>query len=181
MLIGFTGAAGCGKSTAAKHLVATYGFVRVRFAGPLKDMLKAIGLTDDHVDGHLKEVPCGLLCGKTPRHAMITLGTEWGRDLIHPTLWTTLWRHQVNQVLDEGGDVVVDDVRFPNEVAALEALGGHLIKVIRPGAELPVINHVSEAGVEGHMSLFNDGPVEILHHRLAGFVHHLPLTTRRTA
>jgi hypothetical protein len=179
MLIGLTGAAGCGKSTAAQHLIGVYGFLRVKLAEPLKDMLRAVGLTDDEIEGHLKEKPCAILCGNTPRHAMITLGTEWGRECIGSNFWTGLWTRKVERYLDEGHDIVVDDCRFQNEVEAIEALGGHVIKVIRPCNDLPAINHVSEAGVEAHMSLFNDGPVEILHHRLAGLMHHLPF--KRTA
>ena len=43
-------------------------------------MLYQLGLGEAHIEGALKEVPCELLGGKTPRYAMQTLGTEWGRD-----------------------------------------------------------------------------------------------------
>jgi hypothetical protein len=61
MTVALTGLAGSGKSTAALHLVNRHGFERVRFAGPLKAMVRALGLTDREIDGDLKEVPCGLL------------------------------------------------------------------------------------------------------------------------
>jgi hypothetical protein len=58
-------------------MMSTLGRWRqVKFAGPLKSMCMALGLTEAHIEGHLKEVPCELLCGQTPRHAMQTLGTE---------------------------------------------------------------------------------------------------------
>jgi hypothetical protein len=175
MLIAFTGAAGSGKSTASRFLVEERGFTLVKFAAPLKDMLRAIGLTEDEIEGHLKEKPCATLCGRSPRHAMITLGTEWGRDLIDDGFWVSLWARRVARILDEGGSVVTDDCRFDNEAAAVEGLGGSIVKVIRPGADMPVINHVSENGVAAHLSIFNDGPPEILRYRVDGLIHWLPL------
>lgn len=57
LIIGFTGLAGSGKSTAALHT----GYTRVRFAGPLKDMMRALGLTEQEIEGDRKEKPCNLL------------------------------------------------------------------------------------------------------------------------
>jgi hypothetical protein len=142
-LIGLCGYAKSGKSTAAHHLVETRGFWRVPFAGPLKAMLQAAGLSQEHTDGHLKEVPCDLLCGHTPRHAMQTLGTEWGRAL-GTDLWVNLWRIKVERLMKAGDPVIVDDVRFPNEADAIRALGGKVIKIERPGIERPS-SHASEA------------------------------------
>ena len=132
-IIAFTGLAGAGKSTAAFHLVKSRGFERVRFAGPLKAMMAALGCTQAEIDGDRKELPCDLLGGKTPRHAMQTLGTEWGRDLIQPDLWIRAWRHAVD-ALPAGVPVVVDDCRFPNEADAIKAAGGLLVRIERPGA-----------------------------------------------
>lgn len=142
-LIAFTGLAGSGKSTAAKHLVDTLGFQRIRFAGPLKDMMRALGLTEAGIEGDCKEVPCELLGGKTPRHAMQTLGTEWGRDLICQDLWIRAFNAALTKV-PEGVPVVVDDCRFPNEADAIVAAGGVLVRVVRPGAGAGAAGHSSE-------------------------------------
>jgi hypothetical protein len=131
MLIGISGAAGSGKSTAAEHLVEVWGFHRRRFAGPLKAMMKAFGLTDAQVDGDEKAIALDILGGKTPRQAMQTLGTEWGRVLVAPDLWLRAWR----ATLPSGVDVVVDDVRFPNEAEEIEARGGVLVHIARKAVE----------------------------------------------
>jgi len=128
-LIAFTGLAGSGKTTAAQYLVEQHGFVRTRFADPLKAMLRSIGLGHEEIDGSRKELPSPLLCGKTPRWAMQTLGTEWGRDCISPDLWTTLWTERAGECLDLGGRVVVDDCRFGNEAKAIHRLGGKVVKI----------------------------------------------------
>lgn len=127
-VVAFTGLAGSGKSTAADYLVS-HGYQRVKFAGPLKAMMRAMGLSEDHIEGPLKELPTPLLAGRTPRYAMQTIGTDWGRDLIGPTLWTGLWYATVSAVLDHGGRVVCDDCRFANEAESVRAIGGKVIRL----------------------------------------------------
>lgn len=166
MIIGFCGLAGAGKSTAALHLVEAAGAQRVRFAGPLKDMMRALGLTDREVDGDLKERPCDLLGGKTPREAMQTIGTEWGRDMISPDLWVGAWSRRAAPLLAEGVSLIVaDDVRFLNEAAAIWALGGKVCMVRRPGAGSAVSSgHPSEAlRFPWDFEIVNDGDLERLH------------------
>jgi hypothetical protein len=142
-LIAFTGLAGSGKSTAAAHLVNRHGFTRLRFAGPLKAMLAALGCTAAEIDGDRKEVPCALLGGKTPRHAMQTLGSEWGRDLIASDLWIRAFNAALVKV-PTGAPVVVDDCRFPNEAEAITAAGGVMVRIDRPGAGAGAAGHKSE-------------------------------------
>lgn len=155
-LVGISGKAGSGKTTASAALVDA-GWVRIKMADPLKDMLRAIGLTDRHIEGDLKEVPCDLLGGATPRHAMITLGTEWGRDLIHPDIWVTIAKQRIASVLASGFNVVVDDVRYDNEAKAIRDLGGAVVGIERDIG--PGIAHKSEAGVAVDMVCKNTGSV----------------------
>ena len=143
-LIAFCGRAGAGKSYAASYLCSAHGYERVRFAGPLKAMMIAFGLTERQVDGDEKEVPCGLLGGQTPRHAMQTLGTEWGREMIDRDLWLRAWEHKVAPILLAGGRVVVDDCRFVNEASVVWAAGGKLIHLEAPGAPAIDTRHRSE-------------------------------------
>jgi len=144
-IIGLTGKAGSGKSTVAHILVNDYGFIRVKMAGPLKSMLRAIGLTDAHIEGELKEVPCPMLCGQTPRYAMQTLGTEWGRDIIGNDFWTNAWRESVWAACEyaEPAGIVCDDVRFANEVAAVLGMGGKIWHLNR-GFTVSADTHSSE-------------------------------------
>jgi hypothetical protein len=144
-VIGLAGAAGCGKTTIAHYLVEQYDFVRVRFADTLKNMLKAAGLTDRHLDGDLKEVPTDLLCGKTPRWVMQQLGTEFFRNQVGRDFWVNAWSRRAQTHLDMGDWVVADDMRFPNEAATISKLGGTLAHITRPDNQLDVGVHESEA------------------------------------
>jgi len=132
-VIALAGPAGSGKSTAARHLIEQHGYTLVKFAGPLKAMMRAIGLTDEHIEGSLKEVPCKLLCGKTPRWAMQSIGSNWARDMIGPDLWRNIWFDTAADVLDQGGRVVCDDMRFANEEAAVRDLGGRVVQLFGRG------------------------------------------------
>lgn len=143
-VIALTGLAGSGKSTASKYLVEKHGYQLVKFAGPLKDMLRAIGLSEAQIEGELKEEPCEWLQGKTPRQAMQTLGCEWGRDCIGPSFWIELWVRRVNLIIAEGGRVVVDDCRFPNEADEVRKLGGVVWRIVGRGGIAG--SHESEAG-----------------------------------
>ncbi|MGN6774797.1 deoxynucleotide monophosphate kinase [Rhizobium sp.] len=164
-VVAFTGVAGSGKSTATRYLVERHGYTLVKFAGPLKDMMRLIGLTEEEIEGSLKEKPCNLLSGKTPRHAMQTLGTEWGRDCIGDGFWINLWRERVVDILAQAGRVVTDDCRFPNEAQAIRRLGGDIYKIEGRGGI--VGGHISEKGCgDQDMEIVNDGSIEELHKRV---------------
>lgn len=169
-LIGVTGQAGSGKSEVSRFLVENIGFRLVKFADPLKDMLRSIyrgvGLTpseiERRIEGDLKEVPCPFLSWRTPRHAMETLGTEWGRDLMAPNFWIDSWESRV-----EGLPVptVADDVRFENEAKAIKRRGGAIIRVVPAEVRRQASTHVSAKGIPEHLvdiEIVNDGTIEDL-------------------
>ena len=180
-VIGLVGRRGSGKSLAAQRLVAVHGYLRVPFAAPLKDMLRAIGLDEVYL-GSLKEQPCPLLCGAAPRHAMQTLGS-WGRDSIHPDMWVTLWREKAFR--SSAPLIVANDVRFANEAATVRALGGALLRVTRrdaPAGE-EVDSHVSETEQDGILCdviMQNNGTLADLE-RIVDHVMSLDLAVLRAA
>lgn len=167
-----------GKDTAAEYLVRTYGYTRIKFAGCLKEMLKALfvdlgymTLTVNRLlEGDLKEVPVDQI-GKTPRYLMETLGTDWGRKAVGDTLWADLWTFKAEAELRKfGGRVVVDDLRFPNEAEAVKDLGGRVVQVYHPDA---VPNDWEEArwrvlqkAVKFDHIVTNDSSIADLHARL---------------
>lgn len=162
-VIGFAGLKRSGKDTAAKVLTSSFGFTRLAFGDPLKAMLAAFLYIHDYTDemvydaleGDLKESPCPPFGGRSPRYAMQTLGTEWGRNLMKDSFWTDALKHCA-----QGNErVVVTDVRFPNEVDAIREMGGSIFKVVRPGLK-STDSHVSEAFINDLVAdhtFINDG------------------------
>ena len=134
VIIAVLGSSGSGKSEVAKHLAVHYRFTRVRFAEPLKDMLRAIGLTAYQLDGpqDVRNLPSYVLCGKSPRYAMQTLGTEW-RDFIGKELWSRILHHRIEDMLThtETRRFVIDDARFHHEMPMLRDLGAVIVAVRR--------------------------------------------------
>lgn len=164
MLIGLVGLAGAGKSEVARVLTEEFECFRVKFADPLKNMLRAM-LSDvghcaedveRYLEGDLKEeIVDGI--GATARHLMVTLGTEWGRDQVHPELWVTLWASKAERF----AHVVADDVRFENEVAAVRKAGGVVVQIVREG--LVAAAHASEQLVtEADHAIENVGSLDDL-------------------
>lgn len=84
LLLGLVGATGAGKTSLGKRLAEEEGFVRVHMGQPIKDMLVAIGVTYEELNGPptVRSAPSTRLSGRSPRYAMQTLGTDWGRSMI---------------------------------------------------------------------------------------------------
>lgn len=165
-LIAFVGLRRSGKDTAAQVLVDR-GWKLLKFADALKTMLRAYfkftGLSDAHInraiEGDLKEEPLFILQGKTPRWAMQSLGTEWGRDLIGSDLWVDATMAAARLY----PQVVVSDCRFPNEAAAIRAAGGDIVRIVRDG--LVIDSHPSEsilADIPEDYTILNTGTIDDL-------------------
>lgn len=169
-LVGIYGRKFAGKDTAASLLTDTYGYARVSFGDPIKQALAAMYGAPLSVfyDTELKETPLDCLLGRTPRFLMQTLGTEWGRDVVSPTLWVDLLVKRIARLLGTVPGVVVPDIRFDSEAEAIIGTGGVLVEVTRPGAG-DTDTHKSEAGIDRswvHETIVNDGTIEQLHSRL---------------
>jgi len=132
-LIGITGVIGSGKDSVARILREQRGYDIVRFADLLKDAVCAILSTDRETleDRHFKETPIPGLGGVTPRYLLRTLGTEWGRELVHTDLWVLLAEQRIERRLAYGMPVAVPDVRFPNERDMILRMGGKMLHVVR--------------------------------------------------
>lgn len=166
---------GSGKSTVA-HALARQGWQVIAFAEPLKAMAAALLDSAGYGHGEIermlstdKQKPLGYLAGApTARHLLQTLGTAWGRELIHSRLWIELWSDRVRPLLELGQPVVCDDLRTPEEMQAVRELGGECWLIERPQGAITDANtlaHSTEgalAGVRFDRVLVNDGTIEDL-------------------
>lgn len=157
MIIGLTGKARSGKDTAAAQLVKG-GFEHYWFSKPMKDACRSIfGWSDDELYGDLKEV-VDKRFGISPRVALQTLGTEWGRDCINKDLWINIAKLK----MQASENIVISDCRFDNEAEAILSMGGVVVEIVR-GDAINVNAHSSEAGISKSLVSFvieNNGTIE---------------------
>jgi hypothetical protein len=170
VIIGLCGAAGSGKNSAAHHLGRRYGAVQFAFADPLYAAISAItGLSVAELqDRRRKEAELEWLPA-SPRRLLQTIGTEWGRETIHPEIWIMATLRRIDA--SEAALAVITDVRFENEAEAIRRRGGAVWHVVRPGAGLAgaTAEHSSEQGLPPECiddEIVNDGDLAALDARL---------------
>lgn len=167
LTIGICGPARAGKDTLAQQLNMMDTFVIHRMADPLKRMLETgFGLEREIWDSPEKEQPIEWL-GKSPRYLAQTIGTEWGRELVHTDLWVLLAEQKRLEAERRGRGLIVPDVRFENEARWIRELdNGILVQVVRD--ERPEIDnaaHPSEAGIASDLvdlTVYNNKSIESL-------------------
>ena len=171
MIIGLTGLAFAGKDTVGAYLARAHNFSLVAFADPIRDALMAAFSLDPLVfRPELKEIVIDRL-GKSPRQLMQLFGTEFGRQMIKPTIWTEMMERRIRHSIQAGDcDIVITDVRFWTEAALIARLGGQIWRINRPAADTTAhTGHVSEtemAAIPAHATLTNDGTLEQLYEQI---------------
>ena len=141
MIIGIAGFQGSGKDTIADYLCNIYGFKRDSFAATLKDAVAAVfGWDRELLEGRTKESRAWRetvdqwwadrldMPGLTPRLVLQKWGTEVARKAWHDDTWIASLE---NKLTKAHNDIVITDVRFPNEIKAIKDAGGIVIRVIR--------------------------------------------------
>lgn len=183
-VIGLIGKKRSGKDTFAQVLVDEFGYRRVAFADPLRAVALA---ADPYVRIEADEFgPVGFTGAVFPqqthhrlsfvvdavgwerakaardvRRFLQRLGSEGIRS-IAPMFWVDT---ALRTIADTDAPVVVTDVRFPNEANALRALGGTLVRIVRPGTDTADA-HASETALDAYVEDYrvnNAADVATLH------------------
>jgi hypothetical protein len=141
MIIGFVGFIGSGKDTAADYLVNFHGFRRDSFANTLKDAVAAVfGWDRVLLEGRTKEARDWreqvdpwwserlAMPHLTPRWVLQYWGTEVCRNGFHDDTWIASLENKMRKTTD---NIVISDVRFPNEIKAIHNAGGIVVRVKR--------------------------------------------------
>jgi hypothetical protein len=157
MIVGVCGFIGSGKDTIADYLVNFHEFRRDSFANSLKDAVSAVfGWDRTMLEGRTKEArewreqvdPWWAerlsMPTLTPRWVLQYWGTEVCRRGFHDDIWIASLENKLRTTKD---NVVISDVRFPNEVESIKKAGGIVVRVIR-GNE-PVWLRVAQSACAG--------------------------------
>ena len=166
MIIGVIGFIGSGKGTVADILVEKHGFVKLSFADAVKDATAAIfgwqrslleGDTDE--SRSFRETKDEWWSNKfgrdfSPRLALQLMGTEAGRDVFHNDVWV----YALERKMEMYKNVVIADVRFPNEIEWMRSKGGFAVRVCR-GADPVWYETAVRANREKNTDLMIDYPI----------------------
>lgn len=146
ILIGLTGQIGCGKTTVANFIKSETGAKELSFADPIKEVIAYLtGIPRQQLDDQEVKKRMFPDSSVTVRHALQTLGTEWGRELIDQDIWVNYVKRQIET---EDQNFIVPDVRFENEAQMIRDLGGIIIH-IRDEKER-TDTHASEKRITNH-------------------------------
>jgi hypothetical protein len=175
VIIGLSGYAQTGKDTVANYLVEKHGFKRLAFADAIRDLLYEVnpivsaGLFGEEIKlVELRELVdyFGWEEAKVSYPEIRRLLQELGTGIrnTNPSHWIQVVGDKINSL--GASDVVITDVRFPNEVYMIENDGlGEVWRVVRPKVEA-VNDHISETALDKHMFkhiLNNDSDLYDLH------------------
>lgn len=172
-IIGLTGFAQAGKDTFAESLVHNHGYVRVALADAVRNALYALNPTvRSSFDGRiLVELQTlvdivGWSRAKTEhenvRELLQRFGTEAGRDIHGEDCWINIAKAKIEALAPQ--NVVVTDVRFPNEAEFIHSLQGEIIEIVRPDFER-LNDHDSEQSLPAEVinwRVSNNGTIEDL-------------------
>jgi hypothetical protein len=104
----------------------------------------------------------------TVRRILQWWGTEYRRAQ-DPDYWTKAWGRKVEQYDLSSICILVDDVRFMNELNVIRAHGGLIVKIERPGF-LGANNHASETSLDGFTAwdavVVNDGTLGVFREKI---------------
>jgi len=143
MLLGICGLKGSGKDTIGDYFVNTHGFIKLRFADVLKDIVSIIFSWDrELLEGstpesrEYREIKDEWWSTKldmeiTPRIVLQKIGTDLFRDHFHKNIWRIIVERKIDTYLNEGKDIVITDCRFMNEINMIKKYKGDVLFVCR--------------------------------------------------
>jgi len=165
-LIGLYSPAPQSGKTCVASVISEQGYTIVPFAATLKDMIvpmivalgydypRAWELVISDKSYVLPEI------GVSARHMLQTLGTEYGRQCLHPDVWLKCWQKKAERFKA----VVADDIRFPNEADLIRSIGGEMWLVRRFDVQRTT-DHSSEGSLDHYgfdRVIENDGTLDEL-------------------
>jgi len=183
-LIGFGGKLASGKDTAADYLVEEYGWIKLNMSAPLHEAMLALNplvpVEFKYGTGHWRYSDLVDKVGYTDakknpevRRLLQALGTEVGRNMFSENVWIDIAAGNIDSFRDQGYNVAITGIRFPNEVDMIHQDRGHgapgeLVWVDRPGlesAEQALASHSSESmdAAWFDRTLVNDGSLDDLY------------------
>lgn len=165
MILGLLGFIGSGKGVVSDYISQNNKFKKISLADSLKEAISVIfDWPLEMLQGKTKEsrewreqvdywwskrldIP-----NLTPRLVLQKFGTEACRNHFHQDIWLASLENKLRKEND--GNIIIDDLRFSNEISSIRKLGGKIIKVHRgPNPEwyntaLRDLNYIRDFGID---------------------------------
>ena len=167
-VIAICGAKRSGKDTLADHLVARYGYEKIKLADPIKHVVKYLFAFDDNQVGESDDKD--IIDPKwniTPRKAMQFFGTDMMQYKLQellPNIGRKFWINRLMTKLDPNKKYVISDLRFVHEYEELNKINTFIIKVDRP-TNTSIDKHASESeytNIPVHLFIRNDKSIQTM-------------------
>ena len=144
-ILGIAGKMRSGKTTLANHLVKRFGFKKLSFATEVKrEVARGLGMS---LDG-LEKLE---ITNKEDMRSVYQSWAEMRRSISGKGYWIA----KIVEQFSDYDKIVIDDVRYPNELSAIRKAGGHVgILEITPdeqlnrGADEQFLFHASEIALD---------------------------------
>lgn len=187
-LIGLGGFAFSGKDTVADHWESEYGWIKLYMSKPLETALLRVNpwvdvrasnweTQRDEILGDsdwLRYADLHGLVGYDAskkcldvRNYLQKLGTEVGRNMFGENVWVDYGFGEADKLRNDGLNVAITGIRFPNELDAVRQRGGLSIWVERPGYG-PVNTHASDNTLSADdfdVVVYNEGTLADLYEK----------------
>lgn len=143
MIIGLCGLKGSGKDTVASILIKNHNFIKISFAGAVKDIASNIfGWDRDMMEGltsksrEFRETKDEWWSKKlnrevTPRIMMQYLGTDLFRDNFNEDIWVSVVERNILKYKMLNKNIVITDCRFKNEIDMIRLNDGYIFEIER--------------------------------------------------
>lgn len=175
-IIAICGEKRSGKDVLANHIVNKYGYTRLSFAEPLKELVKLIfNFSDEQVgliDGDNDEKDTiDEKWGISPRKALQFIGTEVLQHKIQeliPNIGRDYFANILLSKIEDDKTYVISDLRFIHEYEKIKHLDIDIIKVIRPslttdeedGQNKEHLSEIENQYIPCNKEIINDGTLE---------------------
>lgn len=185
-MLALAGYARVGKDHVANFLSERFGMSHTSVGQPIKDSLYALNPIVCVEDGRVLRVrdivdKWGWEEAKDRYPEIVELLQRLGNEASREVIGTDVWVKAA--IANAGTDAVFSSVRFQNEARAIQAAGGYIIRINRPGFG-PRNDHVSEIDMDEYAYdrvIENDGTLADLEHKVVRLHRYLSSAHRIAA
>lgn len=190
IIVGVSGFARSGKDTVCDYAVDHFGYRKVGFSDPIREIAKTIfGFEDEDFVNERKE-EINPVWNLSPRFALQKIGTEGSRNVFQDDIWIRCIERKIAKLVEKEDQrkFIIRDLRYENEADFVRSQEGHfglVLHVLRPSQErIRLSEHPTERGIEIQSAhdivLENTGTIEDMHKQVGHLLAMINVLAKKT-